>query len=72
VNLVEQARHHNEAVRAASIAVDAARAAHDPAAEAEAVAVLERAARDRAAFLRHFRAVNYSDGRGSTFWRRGD
>ena len=70
MNLAEQLAHHNAAVNAAAVVVDAARAAHDPMAEAAAVAALHAADRDRKAFLRYFREAN-SDDRGSSFWRRG-
>ena len=46
----EEALHHATAVRDAAAAVDAARAAHDPAAEAVAIAWLEAVDRARQQF----------------------
>jgi len=68
LNLPETLRFHNEAVRTAATAVDAARAAHDATAEATAVAELERAAGARTAFIRSFNRQNL-EHRGSSFWR---
>jgi hypothetical protein len=72
MTIPQQLTHHENAVRVAAAAVDAARAAGNKAAEVEAVKVLETADGNRRAFIRWARRVQWDTSHLGSPRRFGD